>query len=32
MRKIIAGLHTTFDGIMSGPEGDEDNMVGWHPG
>ena len=29
MRKIIAGLHTTFDGIMSGPEGDEDNMVSW---
>lgn len=29
MRKIIAGLHTTFDGIMSGPAGDEDNMVSW---
>ena len=29
MRKIVAGLHTTFDGIMSGPEGDEDNMVSW---
>src|SRR5687768_12519479 len=29
MRKIIAGLHITFDGIMSGPEGDEDNMVSW---
>lgn len=29
MRKIVAGLHTTFDGIMSGPAGDEDNMVSW---
>ena len=29
MKKIIVGLHTTFDGIMSGPSGDEDNMVSW---
>ncbi len=29
MKKIIVGLHTTFDGIMSGPEGDEDNMISW---
>ena len=29
MRKIIAALHTTFDGVMSGPQGDEDNMVNW---
>lgn len=29
MKKIIAVSHTTFDGIMSGPAGDEDNMIGW---
>jgi dihydrofolate reductase len=29
MRKVVAALHTTFDGIMSGPAGDEDNMVSW---
>ena len=29
MRKIIAVSHTTLDGIMSGPQGDEDNMVSW---
>ena len=29
MRKIVVTLHTTFDGVMSGPEGDEDNMVSW---
>ena len=29
MRKIIAGLHITFDGIMSGPHGDEKNMISW---
>lgn len=29
MRKIVAALHTTFDSIISGPAGDEDNMVSW---
>ncbi len=29
MRKFIAGVHTTFDGVMSGPEGDENNMIRW---
>ncbi|MHB8778356.1 MAG: hypothetical protein ACYC6R_11435 [Anaerolineales bacterium] len=29
MRKKIAGLHITFDGIMSGSYGDENNMISW---
>ena len=29
MRKIIATVHMTLDGIMSGPESDVDNMVSW---
>jgi dihydrofolate reductase len=29
MRKIIVTVHTTLDGIMSGPAGDEDNIVSW---
>ncbi len=29
MRKIIVTVHSTLDGIMSGPTGDEDNMVSW---
>ena len=29
MRKIIVGVHMTLDGRMSGPEGDEDNIVSW---
>jgi dihydrofolate reductase len=29
MRKIIVGVHMTLDGSMSGPEGGEDNIVGW---
>lgn len=27
MRKLISVLHIMFDGVMSGPQGDEDNMV-----
>ncbi len=29
MGKIIASASVTFDGIFSGPSGDEDNMVSW---
>ena len=29
MGKIIASVTTTFDGILSGPQGDEDNMISW---
>ena len=29
MRKIIAGTHITLDGILSGPSGDENNMISW---
>ncbi len=29
MGKIIASVSSTFDGILSGPKGDENNMVSW---
>jgi dihydrofolate reductase len=29
MRKIIASVHITLDGILSGPAGDENNMISW---
>lgn len=29
MRKIISFVHMTLDGIMSGPAGEENNMVSW---
>jgi dihydrofolate reductase len=29
MRKIVAVAHMTLDGILSGPQGDEDNMISW---
>lgn len=29
MGKIIASASVTFDGIFSGPKGDEDNMISW---
>jgi dihydrofolate reductase len=29
MGKIIASVSITFDGIFSGPKGDEDNMISW---
>lgn len=29
MGKIIASASVTFDGIFSGPHGDEDNMISW---
>ena len=29
MGKLIASASTTFDGILSGPKGDEDNMGSW---
>jgi dihydrofolate reductase len=29
MRQIIVGVHMTLDGSMSGPKGDEDNIVSW---
>jgi dihydrofolate reductase len=29
MRKIIVTVHSTLDGFMSGPAGDENNMVSW---
>lgn len=29
MKKIVSWVHMTLDGIMSGPAGDENNMVSW---
>ena len=29
MGKIIASVSITWDGILSGPSGDEDNMISW---
>ena len=29
MRKIVSWVHVTLDGVMSGPAGDENNMVSW---
>ena len=29
MGKLIASVSLTFDGILSGPKGDEDNMISW---
>ena len=29
MGRLIASVSLTFDGILSGPKGDEDNMISW---